>query len=82
MNILVFTPLSILQVAVWPLGQVLLQEDLDEVSTLQKDGWRKTQVSFAPIRNPFMVVLSVEPNPGPEEVELALRGFMVTEGLC
>lgn len=70
------------QVSVWPLGQVLFQEDLSEVSSLQEDGWLKTNVNFAPIRNPFMVVLSVEPNPGPEEVEIALRGFMVTEGLC
>uniref|UniRef100_A0A6A7FVL3 Cell wall protein PRY3-like n=1 Tax=Hirondellea gigas TaxID=1518452 RepID=A0A6A7FVL3_9CRUS len=76
------TLLPQLQVAVWPLGQVLLQEDLDEVSMLQEDGWLRTQVSFAPIRNPFMVVLSVEPNPGPQDVEVALRGFMVTEGLC
>ena len=66
----------------WPLGQVLLQEDLDEVFTLDKDDWRKTRVSFAPIRNPFMVVLTVEPNPGDELVALSLRGFMVEEGLC
>ena len=66
----------------WPLGQVLLQEDLDQIFTVEADGFRKTQVSFAPIRNPFMVVLTVEPNPAPVEVQVSVKGFRVTEGLC
>ncbi|KAF2350595.1 AMP-dependent synthetase/ligase, partial [Trinorchestia longiramus] len=56
-------------VSVWPLGQMLLQEDLDWVSEPEGHGWQVSRVSFAPVRNPFMVVLTVEPNPADADVE-------------
>ncbi|XP_018024821.1 cell wall protein PRY3 [Hyalella azteca] len=75
-------PTPRLAVSVWPLGQVLLQEDVASVAVPDEDGWQLTSVSFAPVRNSFMVVLTIEPNPADEPLEVSVRGFRVTEGIC